>query len=65
MLASAVVAEAVGIHAIFGAFIFGAILPHESPIAQQLAHPPCQHAAVARREGELAGGNVAEANCAR
>jgi Kef-type K+ transport system membrane component KefB len=29
------VAEAIGIHAIFGAFIFGAILPAHGPIARQ------------------------------
>jgi Kef-type K+ transport system membrane component KefB len=37
MLMSAVLAEVIGIHAIFGAFIFGAILPPDSPVAQQLA----------------------------
>jgi len=37
MLVSAVVAEMIGIHAIFGAFLFGAILPPDSPIARQLA----------------------------
>jgi Kef-type K+ transport system membrane component KefB len=36
MLLSAITAELIGIHAIFGAFIFGAILPHESPVARQL-----------------------------
>jgi Kef-type K+ transport system membrane component KefB len=36
LLVSAVVAEMIGIHAIFGAFIFGAILPAESPIAREL-----------------------------
>jgi len=36
LLASAVTAELIGIHAIFGAFIYGAILPHDSPIARQL-----------------------------
>jgi Kef-type K+ transport system membrane component KefB len=35
LLVSAVVAEAIGIHAIFGAFIYGAILPTTSPIARQ------------------------------
>ena len=35
LLASAATAEAIGIHAIFGAFIFGAILPAESAIARQ------------------------------
>jgi K+:H+ antiporter len=37
MLASAIAAEVIGIHAIFGAFIFGAILPEDSPVAQRLA----------------------------
>ena len=36
MLVSAVVAEMIGIHAIFGAFIFGAIQPAEGPIARFL-----------------------------
>lgn len=36
LLVSAVVAEQIGIHAIFGAFLFGAILPADSPIARQL-----------------------------
>jgi Kef-type K+ transport system membrane component KefB len=36
LLASAVTAEVIGIHAIFGAFIFGAILPADSPIARQM-----------------------------
>jgi len=35
LLVAAVVAEAIGIHAIFGAFIFGAILPAHGPIARQ------------------------------
>jgi Kef-type K+ transport system membrane component KefB len=36
MLVSAVVAELIGIHAIFGGFIFGAILPAEGAIARFL-----------------------------
>jgi Kef-type K+ transport system membrane component KefB len=36
MLLSAVVAELIGIHAIFGAFIFGAIVPAEGAIARFL-----------------------------
>ena len=36
MLRSAAVAEVIGIHAIFGAFIFGAILPAEGSIARHL-----------------------------
>lgn len=38
LLVSALVAEQIGIHAIFGAFIFGAVLPADSAIARQLAH---------------------------
>jgi Kef-type K+ transport system membrane component KefB len=38
LLMSAVIAEAIGIHAIFGAFLFGAIVPADSPIARQLMH---------------------------
>lgn len=37
LLVSAVVAEAIGIHAIFGAFIYGAILPAESALGRQLS----------------------------
>ena len=36
LLLSAVAAEAIGIHAIFGAFVFGAIVPPTSPIAGKL-----------------------------
>ncbi len=36
VLVSAVATEAIGIHAIFGAFIFGAVIPHDSPIARDL-----------------------------
>ena len=32
-LVSAVITESIGIHAIFGAFVFGAIVPHDSKIA--------------------------------
>jgi Kef-type K+ transport system membrane component KefB len=38
LLVSALAAEQIGIHAIFGAFLFGAIVPAESPIARQLMH---------------------------
>lgn len=38
LLMSAVVAELIGIHAIFGAFLFGAIVPAASPIADKLQH---------------------------
>ena len=38
LLLSAITAEIIGIHAIFGAFLFGAIVPAESPVALQLRH---------------------------
>jgi Kef-type K+ transport system membrane component KefB len=38
VLLSALATEAIGIHAIFGAFLLGAIIPHDSPVAQTLAH---------------------------
>jgi Kef-type K+ transport system membrane component KefB len=37
MLLSALATEAIGIHAIFGAFLFGAMIPHDSRIARELA----------------------------
>ncbi len=37
MLLSAVATEAIGIHAIFGAFLFGAVIPHDSQIAEQMS----------------------------
>lgn len=36
LLLSALVTEAIGIHAIFGAFLLGAILPHDSRLAREL-----------------------------
>jgi Kef-type K+ transport system membrane component KefB len=36
VLASAWVTEMIGIHALFGAFLFGAIIPHKSPAARQM-----------------------------
>ncbi len=36
LLLSALVTEAIGIHAIFGAFLFGAVIPHDSTIARLL-----------------------------
>jgi Kef-type K+ transport system membrane component KefB len=36
LLASALVTEHVGVHAIFGAFLFGAIIPHDSRMARTL-----------------------------
>lgn len=36
LLASSLITEAIGIHAIFGAFAFGAIVPHDSRLAQNV-----------------------------
>ena len=36
LLISALVTEAIGIHALFGAFLFGAVIPHDSRLAQAL-----------------------------
>jgi Kef-type K+ transport system membrane component KefB len=36
MLVSALVTERVGIHAVFGAFLLGAIVPHDSKLAREL-----------------------------
>ena len=36
MLCSALVTEAIGIHAIFGAFLMGAVIPHDSRLARVL-----------------------------
>ncbi|HEV3118982.1 MAG TPA: cation:proton antiporter, partial [Gemmataceae bacterium] len=36
VLLSALATEAIGIHALFGAFLLGAVVPHESAIAQGL-----------------------------
>jgi Kef-type K+ transport system membrane component KefB len=38
ILASAVAAEYIGIHAMFGAFLFGAIMPSRSRVASDLTH---------------------------
>jgi Kef-type K+ transport system membrane component KefB len=38
LLTSALIAEWIGIHAIFGAFLLGAIIPHESDVARDLQH---------------------------
>lgn len=38
MLASAMTTEYIGIHGFFGAFMFGAIIPHGSRIARELNH---------------------------
>lgn len=36
MLISALLSEAIGIHAVFGAFLLGAIIPHDSSLAKDL-----------------------------
>jgi Kef-type K+ transport system membrane component KefB len=38
VLLSACAAEFIGIHAIFGAFLLGAIIPHDSPVAHEFTH---------------------------
>ena len=38
LLLSALATEAAGIHALFGAFLFGAIIPHDSRLALDLGH---------------------------
>jgi Kef-type K+ transport system membrane component KefB len=38
LLLSAVTTEAIGIHAIFGGFLLGAVIPHDSPLARSLGH---------------------------
>jgi Kef-type K+ transport system membrane component KefB len=38
LLASAWLAEAIGIHAVFGAFLIGAIIPHDSAVARDFSH---------------------------
>lgn len=38
VLASAVITEVIGIHAIFGAFLLGAVIPHDSHIARSFRH---------------------------
>jgi Kef-type K+ transport system membrane component KefB len=34
LLVSTLITEAIGIHAIFGAFLLGAVIPHDSPVAR-------------------------------
>ena len=36
LLVAALVTEAIGVHAIFGAFLFGAVMPHDSRLARTL-----------------------------
>jgi Kef-type K+ transport system membrane component KefB len=38
LLTCALVTEAIGIHALFGAFVFGAVTPHDSPLAREILH---------------------------
>jgi Kef-type K+ transport system membrane component KefB len=38
VLLSALTTEWIGIHAVFGAFVIGAVIPHDSQLAQQLTH---------------------------
>jgi Kef-type K+ transport system membrane component KefB len=38
VLTSALATEWIGIHAIFGAFLLGAVIPHDSTIARELTH---------------------------
>jgi Kef-type K+ transport system membrane component KefB len=38
LLLSAFATEWIGIHALFGAFLFGAVIPHDSPLAKNLIH---------------------------
>jgi len=38
VLSSAVITEWIGVHAIFGAFLLGAVIPHESAIAKEFTH---------------------------
>ena len=37
VLCSALITEAIGIHAVFGAFLLGAVIPHDSRVAQELS----------------------------
>ena len=36
LLLAALTTEGIGVHAIFGAFLFGAVIPHDSPLARTL-----------------------------
>lgn len=38
VLAAAWATEIIGVHALFGAFLFGALIPHDSPAARQMEH---------------------------
>ena len=39
VLLCALATEAIGIHAMFGAFLLGAVLPHDSRLAREVAAP--------------------------
>jgi Kef-type K+ transport system membrane component KefB len=45
LLLSALTTEAIGVHALFGAFLFGAVISHDSPIARAL-HQSLEHVVV-------------------
>jgi Kef-type K+ transport system membrane component KefB len=38
LLASALITERIGIHALFGAFLLGAVIPHDSLLAKDITH---------------------------
>src|SRR5262249_21666932 len=38
VLLSALATEAIGVHAVFGAFLLGAVIPHHSAVARVFAH---------------------------
>jgi Kef-type K+ transport system membrane component KefB len=38
LLVSALITEAIGIHALFGAFLLGAVIPHDSALSKDLRH---------------------------
>ena len=38
VLLAALATEAIGVHAVFGAFLLGAVIPHDSRLAQELTH---------------------------
>src|SRR5205823_6481900 len=38
LLTSALATECIGIHAIFGAFLLGAVIPHDSAVAREFTH---------------------------
>src|SRR5438045_9781664 len=38
LIVSALTTESIGIHAIFGAFLLGAVIPHDSAVAKHFTH---------------------------